>query len=232
MTYQDEQRKLIQELASKDAANFGATIVPMKTNYLDDSRCLTIVAVPSNSLRESIVRDIIEPLKAIEPDHYFFPPESIHTTVKSIRTSQNPPQFTEEDIHKVADMLTAVVPTLPQFTIQLEQLVRFPTSVAIFGTTHENQRTVIQTLDQELNRIGVPDNKTYGSDTVFFANVTVCRFTHQPSAKFLQAISSLQISLESWTVNEITLNTNDAVMSPKSVTIQGRYQLSELQAIS
>jgi hypothetical protein len=59
---------------------------------------------------------------------------------------------------------------LPPIHAHLNRLLELPTSMGIRVTTDESLLTVIRLLDGALQEAGVPDNKTYVSSNLFFAN--------------------------------------------------------------
>jgi hypothetical protein len=229
MAYQDLQRELVQTLA--DAATTGdgyaARYVPMVNNYADAQRCLTTIAFLSPELIDTFMQQVIEPLRSIEPDHHHFTPKTLHTTLKNIRIIHDPPTFRAADIARVKSLYGQLIPTLPAYDISFEAVVRLPTSVAVMGFTDERLKTTVQALDRGLKSIGLADDKTYASGDVFFANSSVVRFTHPPSEQFLEAVRAMRsLRLGGFMVREVALVSCDAVMSPESLTIHGRYQLA------
>ena len=165
--------------------------------------------VPTDLARE-IYRAVIAPLKAIEPEHYFYAPDSMHLTIKNIRSVHNPPQFTGADIKKVDRLFARVVPQHRPFGVQLEELVPFTTSLSLIAYSDERLHQLVQTLDSGLSDIGLPDDKRYVSKEVIFGNVTLCRYMQPPSERFLHAVArrthAFTAELKIKTVHLITCN--------------------------
>lgn len=223
MSYQNEQRLVMQAI---EAGQTTATVVPMQSEFRDGHRCLTTVAFVPDDLAERLTTRVIEPLQSVEPDHWYYPAASLHATIKNIRVEHDPAQFTDADVARVTTLYTTLIPTLPAFSFTFEGLLRFSTSISAAGTSDERLRTVVQTLDRGLRSIGLADDKIYVSDRVFFGNITLCRFTHQPSPVFFETVAELKsISIGEFPITELFLVSCDSVMSPESLTIHGRYPL-------
>lgn len=230
MTYRQQQETLIRGLEEQlnNKQSTGSTIVSMRNNYEDDNEiCLTSVVFLPKELQQTITSELIEPLKAIQPAHHFYPGESLHLTIKNIRTIHQPPLFTEENQVAVDQLFTKLIPQQKSFSFDLNGLVKFPTSLSIAGYSDERLLHLVQALDCGLNEIGVPDNKTYISDTVFFGNVTFCRFTEPPTDAFLAEFNKRKNTLiGELSVNTISLISCNAVCSKKTLTIINTYQLA------
>ena len=81
-------------------------------------------------------------------------------------------------------------------------------------------------LDKGLKNIGVPDNKKYISDTIFWGNITICRFTKDPSKELIKTIKKLRnIKIGKFKVSEVDLITCNSVCYPKSRKVIGKYRL-------
>ncbi|NJM70483.1 MAG: hypothetical protein HC862_09750, partial [Scytonema sp. RU_4_4] len=86
----------------------------------------------------------------------------------------------------------------------------------------------VQALDLGLREIGVPDNKKYISDTVFFGNMTLCRLTHEPSPLFQKKVKELEsIYIGEMRLTEISLIICNAVCHPKTKKVISTYKLSK-----
>ena len=83
-----KQKELVKQLEkSFSSGNHQSTVVEMQKDYAnDDQICLTsLVFIPDN-ISGKIISDCLSRLKSIEPNHYFYPPESLHLTIKNIHT--------------------------------------------------------------------------------------------------------------------------------------------------
>lgn len=226
--YSQKQRELVKEIEqSLSQGSFNGSIVEMQTDYLnDDQICLSSVTFLPLATQPVITQKIIEPLRAIEPDHFYYSPETMHLTIKNIRTINNPPLFDKSDISKVDKLYTKLVPKFTRFSFDLEGVLRFPTSLSVMGYSGPELENLVRALDAGLTKIGVPDNKKYFSDKIVFGNVTFCRLTHQPGEKFIEAVKALRnTSFGSLPINDFNLITCNAVCAPKTLKIHGNYNL-------
>lgn len=223
-----QQEKLIEEIKESLARNrFTSTIVEMQKDYQnDDQMCLSSLAFINKINSTKIISRIIEPLKQTDPDQYYYSVDNLHLTIKNIRTIHKPPLFTQMDITKTNKLFQKLIPYLPSFTLTLKNLVLFPTSLAIFGYSDSSLQKIVQTLDCGLKEIGVPDDKKYVSDKVFFGVSTLVRFTHTPSKEFISKVKeSENIKIGEFKINKINLVTCNAVCDFKTRKIIGSYNL-------
>jgi len=179
-------------------------------------------------MAQDIHRTLVEPLREVEPVHHYYSPDSMHITIKNVRAVHDPPSFTEEDIEKVNRLLGELIPRHRSVTFSLEEVIPFRTSVSLVGYCDHRLRDLVQALDAGLEEIGVPDNKHYVSDTVFFGNVTFCRFARPPSEAFLEAVENMKYAyrreLKAKVVHLITCN---SVCHSASRKILYSYTLQE-----
>lgn len=226
MDYVQKQRQLIKEI-EENSVQQQASLVEIEDDYLQDKRiCLTIVAFPSPEIISLIEKRIVSPLKEIEPGYFYYPAESMHLTIKNVRTINNPPLFTQEDVEKVDKWLKEISPKLKSFSYILEGLAVFPRGIPLIGYSGEELKDLVQTLDQGLKDIGVPDNKKYYSSEVFFGNITLCRCSSRFSKKFLEEVKKLKnIFIGEMPVKEISLIICNGVCSPLNRKVIGTYKL-------
>lgn len=228
--YSQKQKHLVEKMKLSLARGVvKSTVVEMRNEYEnDDHSCLTsVVFVPRNTAQK-IIKIIIEPLKQLEPGYYYFPAESMHITIKNIRTIHKPPLFMEDDVVKVDGLFREIIPKFKSFTFQLEDLVKFPTSLSLMGYCNDVLGRLVKELDAGLKQIGVPDNKKYFSNEIFFSNITLCRFAHQPSEAFVKKVKKLQnIKIGELVIGIINLIICNVVCNPKTRKIVGTYKLRE-----
>jgi 2'-5' RNA ligase len=233
--YSRQQRQLVSRLRERLKSNGAtrATVVPIQSDYVADRAfCLTSVAFPPRDVARRIEREFIAPLRAVEPRHYFYPRESFHVTIKNVQVVHDPPTFSEPDAEQVSRMLHDRVPRHRAFSFQVGDLLTFPSSVSLIGYCDARLAHLIEDLDRGLSEINLPDNKRYVSDTIFFGNLTLCRFVEPPSDRLLDAIESLGRDTLPETnlmlpVEELTLISCNAVCHPDSRRIYGSYRLSD-----
>lgn len=203
------------------------TMVPIRSDHRTDiTRCLTSVVLIPDDMAQDISQTLIEPLKKIEPEHYYYPIESLHITVKNVKTVNHPPLFGETDIKKVDQLFQEIIPRYHAFSYSLEEIGAFKTSIALIGYCDEQLRELVQALDEGLQAIGVPDNKRLISDTVFFGNITLCRYVQQPSKRLLNVVKQRRYAYcGRLKVRQIHLITCNAVCVPESRTLVNSYTL-------
>ncbi|KAB8330475.1 hypothetical protein SD80_027775 [Scytonema tolypothrichoides VB-61278] len=229
--YIKQQKQIIQQL--KDSISQGQnrlSIVEMRSDYEnDDAIGLASLTFPSKDIAQTISQKIITPLQSLDSRHFYYSSEELlHITIKNVRTVHNPLLFKNEDVVKVHELFTQIVPNFQSFTFRLEGLILFPTSVSLTGYCDETLRKLVQALDLGLKEIGVPDNKKYISDTVFFGNMTLCRFTDEPIGLFQNKVKELEnIYIGEMRVTEISLVICNAVCHPKTKKVIGTYKLSQ-----
>lgn len=217
-TFQLRQLTLMRQLETRAASGTATSaFVSMQQDYVNDPRlCLTIVSFLSPKLQESIDDNLIKPLRALEPDFYYFPRESLHITIQNIRTVADPPLYTAADI-ATADRLLAGFLNRHRgtFTFQLRGTIKFPTSAAIIALIEPAYDAFVKQLRTELAAAGIPDNKTYFTDEMVFANCTFCRYTHAPSEKFLKRLEGFaDTNLGEFTAEKMTLIQTNAGCHP------------------
>lgn len=204
-----------------------STFVEMRSDYEHDIEiCLTSVIFVPPAIGKIITERVIVPLQAIAPHHYYYAPDLLHITIKNVRTIHHPPLFNDSDIAKANQVFMETVPRFLNFNFQLEEVVLFPTSISVICYADRTLQELVQALHEGLTQIGVPDNKTYFSDTIFFGNLTCCRLTQSPTQELHDHIQSLDLSaLGAIPVQQIHLVTCNAVCHPNSRTVIGTYRL-------
>ncbi|MBI5621568.1 hypothetical protein HY933_01730 [Candidatus Falkowbacteria bacterium] len=227
-TYQEQQKDLINTIERQvSAGSFSATTVAMRNDFVTSQEIsLTAVSFVPPEINRVISESIIEPLRQVEPGHYFLPPESRHVTIKNVRAIHHPPNFTDGDIEKVAALFAKIIPEHQSFSFHLQGLLLFPTSISLMGYCDERLKYLVQALDSGLRDIGVPDDKKYLSDEVFFGNITLCRLTASPSLAFIAKIKGFKnVVVGSLPLTEISLISCNPVCHPSSRKIIAQYSL-------
>ncbi|MDD5291281.1 MAG: hypothetical protein PHZ04_04190 [Patescibacteria group bacterium] len=228
-----QQKALVKKLENSfvqnniKANNNKVSVVSIQTDYANNNKiCLTSVVFIPNDVSDRIILKVINNLKEIESHHYFYPDESMHLTIKNIRGIHQPPLFTEKDILKVDQLFKEIIPKFPAFEFKVEDVLIFPTSLSVMAYSNDTLQKLVLALDKGLREIGVPDNKKYFSDSVFWGNITVCRFTENPSPQFIDAAKKIRnLKIGEFKVEKVNLITCNAVCYPKSRKIIGEYEL-------
>ena len=220
-SHQEKQLEVINALEKQVRENSVAfsTVAPTNDYVNDPRRCLTSVHLPNQQLLTKVHDELIVPLQELVPDYFFYPVDSLHMTIKNIRTIHDPPNFTSEDIIKVEKVFDSVIPHHKKFNVYFYRLLLFSNNLALIGTTDPELDSIVLDLDKGLNSVGVPDDKKYVNSQYFFSNMTLARFNTAPSRGFVQKVEELSrsISFDPYTVDSVTLLTGTAVLTQKNI---------------
>ncbi|MCR4324420.1 MAG: hypothetical protein NUV69_01910 [Candidatus Curtissbacteria bacterium] len=218
--YQQKQIEVINKIEKQVNGNSlrFSTVSPVEDYENDNRQCLTSVHIPNKTLKEKIQTVLTEPLQAIEPDYYYYLPDSLHLTIKNVRVINEPAHFDENDILKVEKVFSETIPKYKEFNVYFYRLLLFPNSLALIGTTDEELDDLVLDLDKKLSEAGVPDDKKYSNLRYFFCNMTLARFS-QASKKFKQKVEELSdsIDFEPYAINSVTLLTCNAAFKKRHV---------------
>lgn len=219
-THQQKQKEVINQIGEQvknNTLNF-STVSPVE-DYENDSRiCLTSVHLPHQSLIKKIQETIIEPLRKIESEYYYYSDNSLHITIKNIRVISDPPHFTQEDILKAEKVFSEVIPNHKKFKVYLYRLLLFSNNLALMGTTDTEFDEIFVDLDRGLKKEGISDDKKYSNTKYFFSNMTLARFTNT-SDRFRSKVEELSENLffEPYTVDSVTLLSCNAVFKKQQI---------------
>ena len=217
--YKIQQIELISKIKRqiKDG-NFKASIYSSLADFDDDPAvCLTSICKPSAEAIDTIREEVVLPLKAIQPEHYYYEPEQFHLTVKNIRVVSYPPNFDENLIRICTEIFQKVVPSVPSFKFDLKGVINFPASCAVVGYADEEHRELVRKIDKELSKIGLEDDKKYTSKSIFFGNISVCRYRANPSPRFVAKIEELaSVDLGELIVRKVELVSCNAVFKRRN----------------
>lgn len=219
--HQQKQVEIINKLEEQiKSSSVGFSTVSPVSDYENDTRiCLTSVHLPDKQLVDQVQSTLIEPLKDISPDFFYYPPDSLHMTIKNIRVINDPPHFTEDDKEKAKEIFSSTIPQHKKFKVYFYRLLLFPNNLALIGTTDPELDNIFLELDKKLNEAGIADDKKYMNSQYFLSNMTLARFNNQPSDKFLQKVAELSQSLtfEPYTVDSVTLLTCTPVFMKRNI---------------
>lgn len=200
--------------------SFGFTTVAPVNDFANDTRiCLTSVHLPHQELINKIQNELIQPLQKIEPSFFFYPPDSIHTTIKNIRVINDPPHFDKKVIEKAAQVFESTVSDHKKFKKYFYRLLLFPNNLALVGTTDTEFDDLVLDLDKKLKENNIPDDKIYANPNYFFSNITLARFNKSPSNDFIDKVKELSesIKFEPYLVDSVTLITCTAIFAKKNI---------------
>lgn len=216
----------IEQQIAHQAINF-TTVSPV-TDYAHDPRiCLTSVHLLKKNLIQQIQTTLIQPLKNIEPNLYYYPNDCLHMTIKNIRIVHDKTNFTAADVQKAKNIFNETIPLHQKFKVYFYRLLLFPNNLALIGTTDAELDQIILDLDKKLTAAGIPDNKTYANAKYFFSNITLARFNQPVSTAFKQQVVTLSRNLkfEPYQVDTVSLLTCNAVLKNKH--LQGTWKLRD-----
>lgn len=230
LDHQSKQIETINEIENKINSNnpLGFSTVAPVADYVDDSRiCLTSVHLPDSSLLSQVNRILIDPLKKIAPGLHYYPPKSLHLTIKNIRVINDPPNFDDDDVAKAVEVFSKIIPRHRPFSVYFYRLLLFPNNLALIGTTDPELDYIIADLDRALSRQGIPDDKKYINSKYFFCNMTLARFNERPSEALINQVKKLSdaivVNFKPYLVDSVTLLSCNAVFEKRR--IRGRWPL-------
>lgn len=206
-----------------------STIVPLQTDYANDPQlCLTAVSFVGADIANSIHNKLISKLQTIEPDFYYYGRDSLHLTIQNVRVINSPPHFTESDITAVQTVLADMTARYEPFSFTLCGLLSMPTSVSVIALIEPRYDAFIRDLRQQLIAAGVPDDKTYFTDEMVFANITICRYTHAPRQSFLaQLATHRDVPLGNFTAADVSVIRTNAGAHPSKTKVFGTYRFRQ-----
>jgi hypothetical protein len=196
-----------------------STVSPVRDFYQDKRLCLTSVHLPRKDFLSEVTDKVIKPLKNISPEHFYYDKNLLHITIKNIRVINDPPNFNENDKETAGKVFAKIIPIHQNFFIYYYRLLLFPLNLALIGTTDSELDLIINDLDSELNKNGVPDDKIYINNKYFFSNITLARFNKPPTEEFKQEVQKLSstIDLKPYLVDSVTLATASAVFLNRQI---------------
>jgi hypothetical protein len=219
--FQQKQKEVIAKIEEKINNNVidFSTVSPVQDWETDNRICLTGVHMLNGFIRSQIAEKVIKPLWEISPEHYYYPNDALHATIKNIRVINNPPRFNNNDIQNSKEVFARVVPTHQTFQAFFYRLMIFPGNLSLVGTSEEELNNLILDLEQNLKAKGIMDDKTYVDQKTFFVNITVARFTKAVSQDFKQAVDELNKSLAfaNYVFDSVTLLTCNAVFEKRNI---------------
>lgn len=221
LTHQDKQKEIIQKIDTQIESNSlkFSTVSPADDYTRDPRICLTSVHLPKKEFLTEIQQKVIQPLKQIEPNHFYYPPDSLHFTIKNIRVINDPPNFNGSVVQKAQKIFSQVIPKHKKFRIYYHRLLLFPLNLSVIFTTDPELDSLILELDQKLNEAGIPDDKKYLNNRYFFCNMTIFRTMNPPTEEFKEAVKELsdRFSFTPYTIDSVTLLSATAVFTKKQI---------------
>jgi 2'-5' RNA ligase len=216
-SHQQNQIKIVEEIESQIKNNSlkFSTVSGVEDFSSDPRICLTSLHFPSEALKSLVQERLINPLKTITSEFFYYSDNSLHITIKNVRVINNPPHFSSNDIKKAKEVFSSVIPSHKKFKVYFYKLLLFPNNLAMIGITEPELDEIILELDKKLKRNGIPDDKKYVNSRYFFSNMTLARFNHNPGKEFVDKVSVLskEIRIEPYTVDSVSLITGNAALN-------------------
>lgn len=227
--FQKKQLALMRQMETMLAADSHvSTIVPMQADYATDNQlCLSLNAFVPEAIATSIHNKLIEPLQRLDRHHYYYQNESLHVTFHSIRIIHNPPTYSQKDIETSRALLTKLIPSERPFPFIWHGVLALPTSVSVIVLVTPAYNRFIRRVRHDFVGHGIPDDKKYFSDTMVFANTTICRYTHKPSPEFIEKLQTLKdTTIGSGVIDMVSLIETNAGAHPSKTRVLGTYRFA------
>lgn len=219
-SHQKEQIKIIDTIAEQAKNNSIAfsTVAPVADFESDARLALTSAHIPRPDLIAKIQEEIVRPLKAIDPHHYYYSSDSYHISLKNVRVVNDPPHFSPADVETAQNVFSKTVPGHKRFRAFFYRLILFPNNIGLVGTTDPEFDDLLLDLENNLNATRLPDDKKYANSRHFFAAITFVRHSN-PSEKYKQKVEELSrtIAFNPYWVDSICLVTCSAIFKKRTV---------------
>lgn len=205
-------------------------IMPMRSPFeADRGLGLKLLMFVDGHIAQQIQQVVIEPLRAIDPKHYYYSPENLHLTVKKLHTIHDPPTFSELDITQIHEVCEQVIPKYASFRFQFCEFDRQATSLSLVGHCDRSFFDLSRELDGALSAAGIKDYKRSYSyqQGKFFGILRLARFVHPPSLAFREHLIDLLSAVDfSLCIREVTLASGNQVNHVATRQIHRRYPLT------
>lgn len=119
---------------------------PLIDSPSDNRFGITLLIRPSEEINDAIQR-FLSRVKAIEPEHYFYPNPDIHVTVMPIISCYEGFQLRQIDPKNYIDLLNGCLKGLPPFFIEFRGVTASPSCIMIKGFPLDD------TLEEVRNRL-------------------------------------------------------------------------------
>lgn len=225
MALRERQERVFQGLESLNSDS-EVSIIKAPNDFEDDDRmCLTYLYVLPDVLKAKI-RPIIDELRKVDPNQYYYKDDSLHMTIQCIRQIADSPNFTQGDVAAVSSLSEHITSHKP-LSLDMDGLFMMPTSLGIRCFHDQESHDFIHSLRNKLVEIGVPDDKKYFDDKTIVANMTLCRFYNKPNEKFLETFNKLKsINFGKLNVDKIHLVSTNGIFQKERRDIYGVFNFA------
>jgi 2'-5' RNA ligase len=195
----------------------------------DRRRGFTLIAQPSMETQQRVLK-FLDTLKAIDPEQYYYAPDSLHVTVLSLFTATEAHErFSQQQKEYQAAVESAVMGT-PSLEIQFNGITASSGAVMIQGFPRGD---TLERLRERLRETLQSRNLAEGLDTRYrlvTAHMTVVRFRQplQDSSRFAEKLKEFRgIKFGSSDIEVLRLVENDWYMSPQNLKFLSDYPLNQ-----
>jgi len=185
----------------------------------DSRRSLTSIVRVSIGLKPKI-QSVIEKLKRVAPNQYYYPPESLHLTIQNIKATADPPTWTSEEALRVKEVFANVLDNYRSFIMELKGLNIFSRAIFVQGFCDEILFKLRNNLDRELKEINIYPERKY-KYKLNFGWVNIARFRNSNVHDLLNEIEKLRnYNFGTMKINKIELvETDRYFLKPKTKII-------------
>lgn len=230
--YRQKQRELMDRL-EKQSLDGSAPVfaVPRESDYGSSSElCLTLLGFLSPMKKTAVVservQEVIKGFREVDPAQYFYLPESLHLTVQNVRRISDPPTFGPDEIEAACRVFRSRLQGLAPLAFELCGFIRLKNSLSVAGFAPDSYPALIRSLKEGLELEGIPDDKRYMSDDVIFGNVTISRFSCEPTAAFDSRLASIaHESFGELVLDKLSLVVTNSVCHPRATKVIEEYIL-------
>lgn len=228
ISYQNQQRVLFDLVEDQFRRGIKPTSVvkPVENYALDNRFYLTSVSFLPSALQDSIIEEIIKPLKKADPHQYYYLKRSLHVTIFNVYMPNHIGLVTIDKLAKIRAIFQKVLSKHPPIEFELRGLFELPSSIGIRCYCNENLKHVIQDLEKELAKINIKNEKRLASEEIFFGNITISRFINKPNENFSAVVKELKhATFGTFTAQTVNLIKSNAVVHPNMTRIYDTYTL-------
>ncbi|MBK9144165.1 MAG: hypothetical protein IPM23_16850 [Candidatus Melainabacteria bacterium] len=225
--YRKKQRELMDRLEAQSLDGSAPVFtVPRESDYAtSDELCLTLLGFLSPVVSERI-QALIESFREVDPAQYYYLPESLHLTVQNVRRISKPPSFGPDEIDAACRVFRSRLAGLAPLSFELCGFIRLKNSLSVAGFASDGYPALIRSLKEGLELEGIADDKRYMSDDVIFGNVTISRFSAEPSAAFDNRLASIrEESFGELVLERLSLVVTNSVCHPRATKVIEEYVL-------
>lgn len=207
------------------------SIMPMRSPFeADRGLGLKLLMFIDAEAAQLIEQSILEPLRAIDPAHYYYAAQNMSLTVKKLHTNHDPPTFNDADVGRIHEVCAQVIPPYNSFRFEFCEFDRQATSLSLVGHCDQSFFELSRELDGALSAAGISDYKrSYSYQRgKFFGILRLARFVHPPSLEFREALIDLSTQVRiPLCIREVAMVAGNQVNHMGSRVIHHRYPLQD-----